>query len=143
MKTSRFKPLENSQQFDFNNVTPVTREKQHCVTDKYEENHKVKPIVTPVTPVTRINHDWLSEYDTHPAGEGIASGDNFRAIEYHDISYEEAGMVQCYRCRYTQSLGRSEPSGCRVGRCRHPSLHGGRWVTLDGEMWRRCVGFSG
>ena len=133
MKTSRFKPLTDAQQFDFKGVTPVTREKQQCVTDKNEQNHEVKPLVTPVTPVTRKKQHRLSEYDTHPAGEGITRGDDFR-----DISYEDVGMVQCYRCKHSEALGMSEPSRRRVIRCRHVGLHGGRWVMLCGETWRRC-----
>lgn len=146
MKTSRFKPLDVAQLFDFDNVTPVTREIQPCVTDKHEENHEVNPTVTHVThvtPVTRKKQYRLSETAAHPVGEDVTSGDSFRAIEYRDISHAEAGMVRCYCCGHSEALGRSEPSRKRVIRCRNPNLHGGRWVTLCGEKWHRCEGFIG
>lgn len=138
MKTSRFKPLEDSQPFDFHNVTPVTREKQYRVTDKNEENHNVESVVTHVTPVTRKKQYKLSADDAYPAGGGIASEDDFRDAECQDITYEDVGMTKCYRCGYAEALGKSEPSGKRVIRCRHPDLHGGRWVMLCGDRWRRC-----
>lgn len=67
-------------------------------------------------------------------GGGVAASTKacFRDAEYTDITHAEAGMVQCGTCGYSQRISQG------AGRCRHPDLHGGLWVVLGSDIWRRC-----
>lgn len=69
------------------------------------------------------------------AGEADASGVCFRAEIYQDITHEQAGMVQCGKCGYSQRIN------TLATRCRHPDQHGGLWPVLAVDLWRRCAGF--
>lgn len=70
-------------------------------------------------------------------GGGVAASTKacFRAAESTDITHEEAGMVQCGACGYSQTVNQ------KAGRCMHPDLHGGVWVVLGSSIWRRCSGY--
>lgn len=71
-------------------------------------------------------------------GGGVAADTRgcFRPAEYHDITHAEAGMVQCRDCGYTQQVSQN------AGKCRHSDLHGGLWVVLGSDLWRRCAGYQ-
>lgn len=143
MKRGRFKPLsvwggEPDSTLQDENVTDVTDDGLH----KNDYNLLIVKGVTDVTDVTEKKHSVLQCVDTTARGEGCASGVYFRPPEYQDITPEQAGMVQCGKCGHSQALGKSEPSGQRVIRCRHANLHGGLWPVLAGEIWRRCAGFT-
>ncbi|MEZ5452312.1 MAG: hypothetical protein R3E93_05755 [Thiothrix sp.] len=63
-------------------------------------------------------------------GVAAATRGCFRAAEYQDITHEQAGMVQCGECGHGLAMGKSEPGGLAVIRCRHPDVHGGLWPVL-------------
>lgn len=50
--------------------------------------------------------------------------------EVRERTPADDGMVRCRACAHWWQ------------RCRHPSLHNGRWAWFDPKLWRRCVGFK-
>ena len=143
MKTSRFKPLADSNYLN-NKVFPsVPVDFEPVGTDKTLCNQSLKALVPGVPTVPTKKQHRLSAFDTSYAGDACASGEYFRDIlPYQDITHEEAGMVQCRHCGHVQLQGKSEPGGHLMGRCRNPDQHGGRWLTLSAGIWRRCGGYQ-
>ena len=142
MKTSRFKPLADANYLNNKVFPPVPADFEPAGTDKTLCNQSLKALVPAVPTVPAKKQHKLSAFDTSHAGGACASGEGFREIlTYQDITHEEVGMVQCQHCGHMQLQGRSEPGGYLMGRCRHPDLHGGRWLTLSAGIWRRCEGY--
>jgi len=118
----RFKPLA---EIMGDSVTACNQNVTSQVIDKYDRNR--------VTAKPQL-FEGLQGVDG--GGVAVATRDDFRRAEYHDITHAEAGMVQCRDCGYSQSITQ------RAGRCRHPDLHGGRWCVLGNTLWRRCQGYQ-
>ena len=121
--------------------TPGTPREHQGNTDNYHINHEVIEGNTGNTEKTPCLAVHVPDVPDQP-GDVVASGVCFRSKIPQDLTHDQAGMVQCSSCANRQDLGKSSPGRKAVIRCRHPTMHGGLWPVLAGDLWRRCASYQ-